>query len=266
VTKVGYDWVGFLTDYGRQDGFVAACHGVIAQRAPSVRVIDITHEIPAQDVRQGAAVLAQTVPYLPPAVIVGVVDPGVGTARRGVAVAAGESILVGPDNGLLGWAAETLGGAGQAVALEATRFQLPHPSGTFDGRDVFAPVAAHLALGVPLGELGSPVGELVTLPTPVVEVGHGELVAEVLTVDHFGNVQLACRSSDLEASAIGRQTVTVSAGQQVVVVARGVTFADVPPGQVVCLVDSAGRLALAVNHGSAADALRLRPGDRVHIS
>src|SRR5690606_28015773 len=103
---VAYDWIGLLTDYGRRDGFVAACHGVIARIAPAVRVIDITHEVPPQDVRHGAAVLAQTLPYLPPSVVVAVVDPGVGTRRRGVAIAAGGFVLIGPDNGLLPWAAD----------------------------------------------------------------------------------------------------------------------------------------------------------------
>ncbi len=99
-----FDCISFLTDYGLEDGFVAACHGVAARIVPGIRLIDITHLVPPGDVRRGAAVLAQTLPYLPPGVHVAVVDPGVGTARRGVAVAAGDSILVGPDNGLLSWA------------------------------------------------------------------------------------------------------------------------------------------------------------------
>src|SRR5690606_4210745 len=169
------------------------------------------HDVPPHDIRHGAAILAQTVPYLPPAVIVGVVDPGVGTARRGVAVEAGESVLVGPDNGLLGWTADTLGGVRTAVELADTRYFLPQRAGTFDGRDVFAPVAAHLANGVPVGELGPPATGLVALPTPVVEVGDGRLVAEVLTVDHFGNVQLAARRADLEAARLGDSIVAVTA-------------------------------------------------------
>ena len=110
-----YNHMSFLTDYGLEDGFVAACHGAAARIAPAARIIDITHLVQPGDVRRGAAVLAQTVSYLPPAVHVAVVDPGVGTARRAVAVAAGESILVGPDNGLLSWAIDALGGGRLAV-------------------------------------------------------------------------------------------------------------------------------------------------------
>ncbi len=262
---MAYDWVAFLTDYGRQDGFVAACHGVIARVAPKVRVVDITHDVPPHDIRHGAAILAQTVPYLPPAVIVGVVDPGVGTARRGVAVEAGESVLVGPDNGLLGWTADTLGGVRNAVELADTRYFLPQRAGTFDGRDVFAPVAAHLANGVPVGELGPPATGLVALPTPVVEVGDGRLVAEVLTVDHFGNVQLAARRTDLEAARLGDSIVAVTAKGSALDVRLGTTFADVPPGRLVCYVDGAGHVALAANRGRAVELLGARPATSVSL-
>jgi hypothetical protein len=263
---VQYAWIAMLTDYGLRDGFVAACHGVIAQRAPNVRVIDITHDVPPQDVRHGAAVLAQTAPYLPVAVLVGVVDPGVGTARRGVAIEAGQSVLVGPDNGLLTWAAEALGGVRGAVALDNARYHLPRRAGTFDGRDVFAPVAAHIAGGVALDELGPPVDDLLVLPTPVVDVHDGRLVTEVLTVDHFGNVQLAARNADLAAAHVHGPAVTVELGDHVTPVRLGATFADVAPGQVFCYVDSAGHLALAVNQGRAADMLAAGPGDEVVLA
>ncbi len=264
--RVGYNWVGFLTDYGRRDGFVAACHGVIARLAPNVRVIDITHDVPPQDVRHGAAVLAQTVPYLPPSVIVGVVDPGVGTARRGIAIEATESVLVGPDNGLLSWAAEALGGVRRAVSLDEPRYHLPQIAGTFDGRDVFAPVAAHIAGGVDLDDLGAPAHDLVGLPAPVVEVGDGRLATEVLTVDHFGNVQLAARQADLDAARLGETPAAVEAKVRATNVALGATFADVAPGELVGYVDSAGHVALAVNQGRAADVLGVRPSDPVTLT
>src|SRR5436190_15870208 len=143
----GYDWISLTTDYGCSDGFVAACHGAIARIAPAVRVIDITHSVPPCDVAQGAAVLAQAVPHLPPAVHVAVVDPGVGTARRALAVEAGDSVLVGPDNGLLPRAADALGGVRRAVVLDNAGWFADPVSATFHGRDVFAPVAARLALG-----------------------------------------------------------------------------------------------------------------------
>src|SRR6516165_3972758 len=149
-----FDSLTCLTDYGLEDGFVAACHGTAARIAPDARIIDITHLVQPGDVRRGAAVLAQTVSYLPPAVHVAVVDPGVGTARRAIAVAAGDSILVGPDNGLLSWAMAALGGGKAAVQLTNGELWLHPVSATFHGRDIFMPVAAHLAAGLQLAAAG----------------------------------------------------------------------------------------------------------------
>jgi len=265
-------YVSFLTDYGSADGFVAACHGVLVRIAPAVRVIDITHQIPPQRVRRGAAVLAQTVPWLPPAVHLAVVDPGVGTARRAVAVRAGsaeqESFLVGPDNGLLSWAWTALGGARAAVALESPAHRLPVVSATFHGRDVFAPAAAHLASGVPLDELGPPVdpATLVRLPAPSSVVRPGAVEAEIVSIDGFGNVQLAATPEQLARAGL-------RLGDAIVVRARGSTFpartgrtfADVAPGDLVVVADSAGYSALAVNGGSAAVVLSVRDTDTVVV-
>src|SRR5215212_8586718 len=183
AARVRYHVVTLLTDYGIEDGFVAACHGVLLTLAPRLRLVDVTHLVPPQDVRRGAAVLAQTVPWLPPAVHVAVVDPDVGTSRRGIAVAAGQSVLVGPDNGLLLPAAEALGGILEAVELTERRFFAAEVARTFHGRDVFAPVAAHVAGGVPLPDLGPAVdpASLVRLPPPLVVVRDGVVEAEVLT-------------------------------------------------------------------------------------
>ncbi len=188
-----FDSLTFITDYGLEDGFVAACHGVAARIAPAARVIDITHLVQPGDVRRGAAVLAQTIPYLPPAVHVAVVDPGVGTARRGVAVQAGDSILVGPDNGLLSWAVAAQGGAERAVQLTNGDLWLHPVSPTFHGRDIFMPVAAHLAAGTDLASAGDEIdlADLVTLPAPTSRVRDGEAEGEVMSVDRFGNVQLS---------------------------------------------------------------------------
>src|SRR5215471_3768622 len=163
-----FRYLSLLTDYGLEDGFVAACHGVAARIAPHARIIDITHLVQPGDVRRGAAVLAQTVAYLPPAVHVAVVDPGVGTTRRAIAVAAGDSILVGPDNGLLSWAIAALGGAKAAVQLTNGDLWLHPVSATFHGRDIFMPVAAHLAAGLELKSAGEEisVADLVALPAP----------------------------------------------------------------------------------------------------
>src|SRR5690349_16368912 len=193
-----FRYLSFLTDYGLEDGFVAACHGVSARIAPHAGIIDVTHLIPPGDIRRGAAVLAQTVPYLPPAVHVAVVDPGVGTARRGIAVAAGDSVFIGPDNGLLSWAVAEAGGATEAVSLTNRALWLDTATATFHGRDIFMPAAAHLAAGVPLARAGDQldVGGLVTLPRPTSRITDGRIDAEVLTVDRFGNAQLSVTGPD----------------------------------------------------------------------
>ncbi|MEC3977059.1 SAM hydrolase/SAM-dependent halogenase family protein [Amycolatopsis sp. H20-H5] len=260
-----YHWISFTTDYGLRDGFVAACHGVIARVAPSVRVIDITHVVPPQLVRHGATVLADTVAYLPEAVHLAVVDPGVGTRRRGVVVVAANGLLVGPDNGLLLPAAEALGGVLAAYALVAPDYRTATTSATFHGRDVFAPAAAHLALGVAPEAFGPPVEDLVRLPDPLVAAFPGKLVSEVLTVDHFGNLALAATPEDLRLSGLGPR-VCVYSERTVVTAALGRTFADVAPGAPVLYTDSAGRLAVAINRGSAAEALDVGPAQELTIT
>ncbi|MGH3684038.1 MAG: SAM hydrolase/SAM-dependent halogenase family protein [Pseudonocardiaceae bacterium] len=265
----GFGWISLCTDYGYTDGFVAACHGVIARIAPHTRVLDVTHAIEPGDVRHGSVVLTDTLPWLPPAVHVAVVDPGVGTARRGVALVLGGAVLVGPDNGLLLAAAEVLGGVRTAYALVEPAYQLPTVSATFHGRDVFAPTAAHLAIGVPPDALGPEVdpASLVALPAPVRQVDGARIRAEVLTVDHFGNVALAAGAAEL--AAIGLRTGVAAtlrwpAGAQRVLL--GKTFADVAPGELVLLVDSAGHLAVARRGGSAAHHTALHPGAVVEIT
>jgi len=258
----GYTCVSFLSDYGQSDGFVAACHGVLIRAVPSLRIIDITHQIPPQRIRRGAAVLAQTVPWLPPAVHLAVVDPGVGTTRRAVAVLAGDetqqSILVGPDNGLLSWTWARLGGARSAVALENPAYQASTVSATFHGRDIFAPAAAHLAFGVALAELGPAVdpSSLVRLPKPTSTVRDGTVEAEVVSVDGFGNIQLAATPMDLDTAGLRLGDDVLLQATGAAFPARfGRTFGDVPPGALVVLVDSAGYTAIAANGRSAAAVL-----------
>ncbi|MEV1016283.1 SAM-dependent chlorinase/fluorinase [Micromonospora sp. NPDC049801] len=263
----GTPWISLTTDYGLDDGFVAACHGVIARIAPAARVIDVTHLVPPADVRRGAAVLAQTVPYLPVGVHVAVVDPGVGTARRGIALATPGGLLVGPDNGLLLDAATALGGVSAAVELTAPRWLAAQVSGTFHGRDVFAPVAARLALGASLAEAGPAVdpGELVRLPAPVMIRDADGFTAEVLTVDHFGNVQLAAPGEVLGALAatvrVGPPGPTPSHAA-----VHGRTFGDAPQQALVVYVDSADLVAVAANGGRAVDVLGVRPGDLLRVA
>ncbi|MGW0664761.1 SAM hydrolase/SAM-dependent halogenase family protein [Streptodolium elevatio] len=261
--------ISFLTDYGTADGFVAACRGVIARIAPGARVLDITHEVPAGDIRRGAALLAQTLPYLPPGVTVAVVDPGVGTPRRGVLVRTAEHLLVGPDNGLLMWAADAVGGALSAHELTTSELMLPRVSATFHGRDVFAPVAAHLATGTSAHRVGPRLdpGGLVRLPDPVAYVVDDTAHGEVLTVDRFGNVQTSLGAAELAAiGAAPGGSVTVRTVDGEWAVAFGRTFADVPLGEPVAVLDSADRLAVAVNGGSAAALTRLAPEGQVSVS
>lgn len=263
------NWIAFLTDYGLADGYVAACRGVIAKIAPSAQVIDVTHDVPAQDVRHGAVVLADTLPYLPPSVVLAVVDPDVGTQRKAVAVVAGEFVLVGPDNGLLLWAAAAVGGVTRAVELTAPRYRLSTGATTFDGRDVFAPAAAHLAAGLPIDALGRPLDtdKLVRLPEPWRQVGAETIDAEVHVIDRFGNAALAAGSAELADAGLAEHVhLRVTVGERSSYVPLAASFAAVPAGDPVLLIDSAGRLALAVNRGDAAAELHLRVGDRVTVS
>ncbi|MGH3518244.1 MAG: SAM hydrolase/SAM-dependent halogenase family protein [Haloechinothrix sp.] len=258
-----YGWISFTTDYGLDDPFVGVCHGVIARIAPEARIIDITHTVPAGDIRRGAHALAQAVAYLPPAVHLAVVDPGVGSARRGVLIAARDGMLVGPDNGLLPLAADALGGVEQAFELTNSAYRLPKVSATFHGRDVFAPAAAHLARGVSPAELGPSLRphELDRLPSPAPTVREGALITEVLSVDRFGNIQLAASSGILvDAGFSDGEPVTVRIGPSRHTGMVGRTFADGDDGQLVVLGDSAGLIALAVNGASAAARLGLAPG------
>jgi S-adenosyl-L-methionine hydrolase (adenosine-forming) len=262
ATMARYEWISLTTDYGTFDGFVAACHGSIARIAPDVRVIDITHHVPPADVSRGAAVLAQTAPYLPTSVHVAVVDPGVGTTRRGVVLGTPGGVLVGPDNGVLIWAAEALGGIESAHELANQDWFLGDVSRTFHGRDMFSPAAARIAGGAELGDAGPVVdpATLVRLPDPVVTMGDGWIEAEVLTIDRFGNVQLAAEGSTL--AGLGPE-LTVNGNVRG---RRGSTFGDVDRGDLLVFEDSAGRVALAINNGRAVVVLSVRPGDVIRLT
>src|SRR5258705_3749074 len=189
-----YDTVSFLSDYGLADEFVGVVKGVIRTIAPHVTVIDLTHEIPPHDVQAGAPTLLRSVQYVPPGIVLAVVEPGVGTARRAVAVEVGKGsgVLIGPDNGLLAPAVAMSGGAARAVELTEPAYQLPSPGATFAGRDVFAPAAAHLCAGVELADLGPEIDPITLLPgtLPLTRVEGDAVVGQVLWVDRYGNAQL----------------------------------------------------------------------------
>src|SRR5579875_3769326 len=200
--------ITFLTDYGLTDPFVGVCHGVIAQRCPEARIIDLSHGIPPQDVRAGAAALARALPFLPVGVLLGVVDPGVGGARRAVAIrAAAGHLLVGPDNGLMWPAACAAGGAEAAVDLADSPFLLEPVSATFHGRDIFAPVAAALAGGARLRDAGTAIdpASLVVLEPLEPRVAEGALHARVAAVDRFGNLELGAVIGHLDAAGLAGQ-------------------------------------------------------------
>jgi S-adenosylmethionine hydrolase len=262
-----YDTVTFFSDYGLVDEFVGVVKSVIRSIAPAVDVIDLTHDIAPHDVRGGGLVLARSAQYLAPGVVLGVVDPGVGTDRRAVAIEVGDgqSVLVGPDNGLFAPAVSMVGGAGRAVVLDNAEYHLPAPGPTFDGRDVFAPVAAHLCNGVELTELGNLV-DTVTLRPGILPVTHeqdGQLMSEVLWVDRFGNAQLNVDPEDV--AAWGQRLRVRYGDDRTRVGIRARTYADVKAGEVGLVVDSYGLLSITVDRGSAAAELGLLAGDRITL-
>ena len=253
----------FLTDFGLSDPWVGICHGVMYRIAPEAHVIDLTHAVPRQDVMRGAIELGRAVEYLPPnAVYLAVVDPGVGSERHAAAVAAGTALLVGPDNGVLSLAWEALGGVDEAVRIENEELLLTPVSRTFHGRDVFAPAAAHLAVGRPPADLGPSIDPAalgrIDVPSPMVVPG--KVGARVMGVDGFGNVQLNARTAELSSAGLDAERVLVVNGRRV---PRAGTFAELPEHEPGMLVDSEGFIALVVNHGSAAATMRLSAGDPV---
>jgi S-adenosyl-L-methionine hydrolase (adenosine-forming) len=259
----------FLSDFGLADDFVGTCKGVMLGIAPRVAIVDLTHEVPGFEVEAGAEILEHATRYMPEdAIYLAVVDPGVGTDRRALALRAGSgALLVGPDNGLLAPAAEALGGVSEVVVLTDGRYHLQPVSNTFHGRDVFSPVAAHLAAGAELSELGEAADpfSLVRLSMPgVVERGASEgVTARIISIDRYGNARLSItqKESKLEyGAALG-----VDVGDGEMPVRYLETFGSARAGELVLVPDSHWRLSLAINEGSAAQALGLKVGGRVRI-
>jgi S-adenosylmethionine hydrolase len=262
--------ITFLSDYGHEDEFAGVCRAVIRQIAPDAPLIDLTHGIGRQGIRHGALALANALPYTPPGVHLSVVDPGVGTARRPVVVTTNEEgrFLVGPDNGLLAPAIARFGGAARAIDISRSPFRLEPVSATFHGRDLFAPVAAHIALGARLDEAGEKFepSELVGIELPRAQVSGSEVAAHALYADRYGNVTLDAVPADAEAVGIQPGAhLEVHAPDGRFEAAWVTTFADLSPGEVLLYEDSSGRLALALNNGSAAGLLDLEPDARVTL-
>jgi S-adenosylmethionine hydrolase len=261
--------VTLLTDYGRDDDFVGVCHGVIRRIHPEAQIVDITHGLRRYAVRQGALVLRNTLPYMPVGVHVAVVDPQVGTERRAVALGTADGrILVGPDNGILSLAWVRCGGVELAVDITRSPHRLEPVSATFHGRDIFAPVAAHLARGAELADAGDPLepSALTTVDLPESRTEDGTLVAHVLVIDRFGNVALNVDHEDTAGTGITLGgSVEVEAAGESYLATYAQTFADVRPGELIVYEDAYRTLAVAINRGDAAGTLGLQPDAEVRL-
>ncbi|HMD56276.1 MAG TPA: SAM-dependent chlorinase/fluorinase [Solirubrobacteraceae bacterium] len=265
--------ITFLSDYGQADEFVGVCHGVMARRCPEARIIDISHTIPRHDVREGAIVLRDALAHMPVGVHLAIVDPAIGSsraARRAVALrtAVEDRLLVGPDNGLLWPAAARLGGAVEVVDIGQSPERRDPVSATFNGRDIFSPVAAALAAGESLTAVGSEIDveDLRRLALPTANVLDDLLVAHMLRSDHFGNVILDATPEQLDEVAIEPgEVVSVEVAGRVYAGRYASTFADVPPGELLLYKDALEMAALAVNRGSASTHLKVRRDEELWI-
>jgi S-adenosyl-L-methionine hydrolase (adenosine-forming) len=262
-------FITFLTDFGLEDDFVGTCHGVMKRIAPDVHIIDITHGIAPRQVLQGALTLANTLPYMPAGVHLAVVDPGVGGARRALALRDGEGRThVGPDNGLLVLAAEKFGGIVEAHELTNPEYALESVSRTFHGRDLFSPAAAHLALGVPLAELGPPIAPdaLARIDIPKPEIGTNRIHAQVLAIDRFGNIQLNLDREQIEdAGVVPGTRLELEFGSERYYAVAARTFADARRGDIILYEDPYRNIAIAISSGNAAELFAAHDGQGVRI-
>jgi S-adenosyl-L-methionine hydrolase (adenosine-forming) len=258
----------FLSDFGLADDFVGTCKGVMLGIAPGVPIVDLTHDVPGFAIEAGAEILQHASRYMPEdAIYLAVIDPGVGTERRALALRAENgSFLVGPDNGLLVPTAEALGGVSEAVSLTNGRYHVHPVSNTFHGRDVFSPVAAYLAAGVELSQLGEAAdpSSLVRFSLPGAEEDAGEgVMARIISIDRFGNARLSITQEESKLEYGAALGVDVGDGEMSVRYLE--TFGSARPGELVLVPDSHWRLSLAINKGNAAHALGLKVGGRVRM-
>lgn len=256
--------ITLLTDFGLKDGNVGVMKGVILRVLPEAQIIDLSHLIQPQNILEGALILARSVPFFPAGTVhLAVVDPGVGTARRPMAARLGEQFFVLPDNGLITLLLERAEAAGdpcEFVYLDQRQFWLPRVSHVFHGRDIFAPCAAHLASGVLLQELGSPIHNPVRLKFPAPELTAHGLWGEVVHIDHFGNLSTSIRREHLG----DMHNVRIHLGG-VEIFGLVHTFGDRPPGELVALYGSTDSLIVSVVNGSAAERLGVKVGDPVEV-
>ena len=257
--------ITLLTDFGDKDGFTGMMKGVILSIAPDVHIVDLTHQVEPQAIRQGAFLLSQAVPFFPAGTIhLAVVDPGVGTDRRPMALRLGDQTFVGPDNGLFTLVIQNASAQGfplQAVVLDRPEFWLPEVSNSFHGRDLFAPVAAHLAKGWRLSDVGSPLPEPVRLSFPLPQPVEDGWRGEIMTIDHFGNLITNLSPNHIPTG----EGVCVTVGESVI---RGIarTFGEHDPGELITMTDSSGYLSIAVVNGNAASRLNAHIGDAVLLA
>ena len=262
--------VSFISDFGLEDEFVGVVHGVLAKVAPDSKVIDVGHRFARGNVRGAALALMRAIQYLPEGVCLAVVDPGVGTSRKAVAIETSWGYFVAPDNGLVSPAVRLVGGATRAVSLENPEAALPSPGQTFHGRDIFAPAAGLLASGeASLEELGPEVSveELRPMLLPLSETANGTVSGEVWWIDGFGNAQTNIAPEELAAlGVVIGDTLTVKIGPALHALRWGVSYGEVEESEALVHVDSSGLLAIAVNGGSASEELGLYEGISVSLA
>jgi S-adenosylmethionine hydrolase len=269
-----------LTDFGIEDNYVGIMKGVIASIAPAAQMIDLSHSIPPQDIRQGAISLLTSYTYFPPdTIFVVVVDPGVGGVRRPVIARAGTYHFIAPDNGVLSYALNRDPNA-QVYEITSLQHRLSRVSNTFHGRDVFAPAAGYLCSGVTLEELGAPLNDYVHLPPPRLEIGDSLITGEVISVDHFGNITTSIglltwqhagelllthpfESRSLPVSVRAQAAIRIDGSARISGIVR--TYSDVGAGELLALVGSSGFLEIAVNQGDARSMLQARVGSVVEL-
>jgi S-adenosyl-L-methionine hydrolase (adenosine-forming) len=264
--------ISFLTDYGLTDEFVGVVKGVIRQLAPETVVIDITHNVPSHNVRAGSLTLTRAVQYLPDGVVLAIVDPGVGTTRKGIVVEVNNDdcrlLFVGPDNGLLAPAVAMAGGATRAYELNNVDLHLAAPGATFAGRDIFAPVAARLSNGMPIEECGTSIDPNLLLPgiMPLSRNEDGLIHAEVLWVDHFGNAQLNVDPAEVRVfgDVVSVRFGSVDVSPRTARVSN--TYGDLKTGEIGLVIDSYGLLSVCLDRASAANELGLAEAMTVIIS
>ena len=261
--------ITLTTDFGTSDTYVGVMKGVILGINPNAQIIDLTHAIPPQDIHEAAFSIYAAYRYFPKGTIhIIVVDPGVGSDRQAIVSRIGDAFFVCPDNGVLSYLLHSIGSEGRhaidAVAIQDSVYYLPEVSNTFHGRDVFAPVAAHLSLGVPLEDIGPPVQTLVQLPIPKIDISGDTFVGQIIKIDRFGNLITNISKDAFEAFLDGDVTYEIRAGNTSLN-RLNAAYAESGVGKPLAIIGSSGLLEIAINGGNAKEGLGIKWGDPVVI-